>query len=115
MKAIAIAIGLATLILTGCDANQAELEKLRAQVAALQIQVDEYKVEDERVAHNKSLMTKADVSMNAREWDGFNEVHSDDVWVTTPDMPVPTESKPDHLGVVQSFVNAFPDHVIQQP
>ena len=104
----ALIIGLATLILTACGGNQAELDELRAQVA-------EYKAEEERVAHNKSLMTQADVSMNARNWEGFNEVHSDDVWVSSPDSPTPTKTKPDHLAVVQSFVNAFPDHKIQQP
>ena len=114
MKA-ALIIGLATLTLAACGGNQAELEELRAQVAGLQAQVDEYKAEKERVAQNKSLMTQADVSMNARDWEGFNEVHSDDVWVSSPDSPTPTENKSDHLAVVQSFVNAFPDHKIQQP
>jgi len=45
----------------------------------------------------------------------FNEVHSDDVYVTTPDTPVHTENKLDHLAVMQGFVNAFPDHKIEQP
>ena len=114
MKATLI-IGLVIPILTACGGNQAELKELRAQVAALQAQIDGYKAEKERVVHNKSLMTQADVSMNARNWEGFNEVHSDGVWVSSPDSPTPTENKPDHLAVVQSFVNAFPDHKIQQP
>ena len=36
--------------------------------------------------------------MNARDWDSFNEAHSDDVWVSSPDAPKPTENKSDHMG-----------------
>lgn len=114
MKAAAV-IGIATMMLVACEGSQAELGDLRAQVAALQAQIDEYGAEEKRIVRNKSLMTRADVSMNARDWDGFNEVHSDDVWVSSPDSPRPTENKSDHLSVVKSFVNAFPDHKIQQP
>ncbi len=85
------------------------------QIDTLTAELQAYKDEEARVKHNLSLMTKADVSMNARDWKGFNEVHSDDVYVTSPDKPTPTENKPDHLEVVQSFVNAFPDHKIEQP
>lgn len=96
-------------------ADTPSIEALQKKVDELTAELDKYKAEEARVKYNLSLMTKADVSMNARDWDGFNEVHSDDVYVTTPDMPIPTENKSDHLDVVKSFVNAFPDHKIEQP
>ena len=45
----------------------------------------------------------------------FNSVHSDDVRVTSPDAPVPSPNRDVHLEAVKSFVNAFPDHKIEQP
>lgn len=98
--------------LSGCTTDTTQLQK---EVDRLTAELDKYKAEEARVKYNLSLMTKADVSMNARDWKGFNEVHSDDVHVTSPDSPAPTKNKPDHLAVVQSFVNAFPDHKIEQP
>ncbi len=86
-----------------------------ADYETLKAELQKYKDEEATVKRNLALMTKADVSMNARDWEGFNSVHTHDVWVATPDMPMPTETKADHLAVVQSFVNAFPDHKIDQP
>jgi SnoaL-like polyketide cyclase len=96
-------------------AGSPSIEELQAKIEALTAELDKYRAEEARVEHNLSLMTKADVSMNARDWEGFNEVHSDDVHVTSPDSPAPTENRTDHLDVVKSFVNAFPDHKIEQP
>ena len=96
-------------------ASEPTIAELQKKIEILTTELDKYKSEKTRINYNLSLMTQADVSMNARNWDGFNEVHSNDVYVTTPDMPVPTKNKSDHLAVVQSFTNAFPDHKIQQP
>ena len=60
-------------------------------------------------------MRSADESMNARDWETFSKVHSVDVFVTSPDSPVPTKNMTDHLAVVKGFVDAFPDHKIQLP
>ena len=60
-------------------------------------------------------MRAADEPMNARDWDTFSEVHSADVWVSSPDSPQPVTNMTDHLAVVKSFVDAFPDHEIQLP
>ena len=98
--------------LSGCGANNEQLQKEADRLTA---ELDKYKADEARVKHNLSLMTKADVSLNARDWEGFNEVHSDDVYVTTAGMSVHAENKLDHLAVVQGFVNAFPDHMIEQP
>ncbi len=95
--------------------SDGEREKLREQINSLTAELWRYQAEEARIKHNLSLMTKADVSMNARDWEGFNEVHSDDVAVTSPDAPIPSENKEVHLAAVQSFVNAFPDHKIEQP
>ena len=81
----------------------------------LKAELQKYKDEEAKVKRNIALMTKADVSMNARDWDGFNSVHTHDVVVTSPDHDGPVTNKADHLAVVQSFVNAFPDHKIEQP
>ena len=95
--------------------NDTDIAALQKKIDELTAELEAYRADEARVKHNLSLMTTADVSMNARDWDGFNSVHSDDVWVSTPDTPASTENTSDHLSVVQSFVNAFPDHKIQQP
>lgn len=96
-------------------AAESTVEELQKKVEQLTAELDAYKAEEARVKYNLSLMTKADVSMNARDWDGFNSVHSDDVRVTSPDAPVPSPNRDMHLEAVKSFVNAFPDHKIEQP
>ncbi|WP_073248887.1 ester cyclase [Shimia gijangensis] len=91
------------------------VEDLKAQIATLTAELEAYRAEEALIEHNLSLMTMADVSMNARDWKGFNSVHSHDVWVKSSDAPVTTTDRDTHLAVVQSFVNAFPDHKIEQP
>jgi len=110
-----IAILFASLTLLGTVSCSESNQELKNKIKELTTKVEEYEAEEKRVERNLALMTQADVTMNARNWDGFNEVHTHDVWVSTPDMPMPTETKDDHLAVVQSFVNAFPDHKIDQP
>jgi len=111
---------LQALILVGLMSGSAmagspTVEELQKKVETLTTELGKYKAEEARVKYNLSLMTKADVSMNARNWEGFNSVHSDDVRVTSPDAPVPSKNRDVHLDAVKSFVNAFPDHKIEQP
>ncbi len=103
------------LMMTPALAANPTIEQLQMKIDALSTELAKYKAEEARVKYNLSLMTKADVAMNARDWKGFNDGHSDDVVVTSPDTSAPTTNRPDHLKVVQSFVNAFPDHKIEQP
>ena len=106
---------LMALMMAPAMAANPTVEQLQNKIETLSAELAKYKAEEARVKYNLSLMTKADVSMNARDWKGFEDVHSHDVVVTSPDAPAPTTNRPDHLKVVQSFVNAFPDHKIEQP
>ena len=102
----------AVFALASCSNNTQQLQE---KVARLTAELEEYKAAEKQVETNLALMRTADESMNARDWKSFNDVHSSDVWVSTPDSPVPTENREDHFAVVKGFVDAFPDHEIQLP
>lgn len=98
--------------LLSCSNNNAELQR---KIDALTAELEKYMNAEAQVQKNLALMRSADESMNARDWETFSKVHSTDVYVTSPDSPVPTENMKDHLAVVKSFTDAFPDHKIQLP
>jgi len=98
--------------LISCSNNNAELQ---GKIDALTVELEKYKNAEAQVQKNLALMRSADESMNARDWETFSKVHSTDVYVTSPDSPKPTENMKDHLAVVKSFTDAFPDHKIQLP
>ncbi len=110
-----IGFGLFLLVVFPSFSESDNEAALQEQIDVLTAELQAYKDEETRVKYNLSLMTQADVSMNARNWVGFNHVHSDDVVITSPDAPIPSENKEVHLAAVQAFVNAFPDHKIEQP
>ncbi len=95
-----------------CTTNNTELQK---KIDALTAELEKHKNTEAQVQKNLALMRLADESMNARDWETFSKVHSADVFVTSPDSPVPTENMKDHLAVVKAFTDAFPDHKIQLP
>jgi hypothetical protein len=98
--------------LISCSNNNAALQ---GKIDALTAELEKYKNAEAQVKKNLALMRSADESMNARDWETFSKVHSTDVYVTSPDSPEPTENMKDHLAVVKSFIDAFPDHKIQLP
>jgi hypothetical protein len=108
ITAIIMSLGL----LGGCGNDTTELQN---QIDELTAELEQYRAAEELVNKNLALMRKADESMNARDWDGFKEVHAHDVWVTSPDAPKPQEGMEEHLTVVKAFTDAFPDHEIQLP
>lgn len=67
-----VAASVLILGLSGCGENNEQLQK---EVDRLTAELDKYKADEARVKHNLSLMTKADVSLNERDWEGFNEVY----------------------------------------
>ena len=98
--------------LISCSNNTAALQK---KIDTLTAELTKYKNAEIKVQKNLALMRSADESMNARDWETFSKVHSTDVYVTSPDSPRPTENMKNHLAVVKSFTDAFPDHKIQLP
>jgi hypothetical protein len=98
--------------LLSCSNNNAELQ---AKIDTLTAELEKYKNAEAQVQKNLALMRLADESMNARDWETFSKVHSPDVYVTSPDSLEPTKNIQDHLAVVKSFIDAFPDHKIQLP
>lgn len=88
---------------------------LQEKIEILTAQLDRYMAEEVRVKRNLALMQAADEAMNARDWKAMGATHSKDVLVTSPDSPQPTTNRDDHMAVVKSFVNAFPDHKIELP
>jgi len=111
-SAVVLLLAILCLGITACSNKNVELQK---RIDALTAKLDEYKKAEEQVKQNLALMRSADESMNARNWELFSNVHADDVYVTSPDSPVPTKNMVDHLAVVKSFTDAFPDHKIQLP
>lgn len=107
-----LSVGAIVVGLAACSSNEA---KLQQEIDRLSVELAAYKQEEATVKANLELMRQTDDAMNRRDWDTFIGTHSDDVLVTSPDSPVPTNNKPDHLAVVKGFTDAFPDHKIQLP
>lgn len=102
--------------LTGpTNAGNTNVEDLQRQIKSLTAKLEKYRAEEANVKRNLALMRATDEAMNARNWQAMAATHSHDVLVNSPDSPKPTTNRDDHMAVVKSFVNAFPDHKIELP
>lgn len=66
------------------------------------------------VEENLEVMRRIDQSWNERDWDTFERLHAEDVFVVFT-VPEGITGNVPHREEAQNFLAAFPDHQIQFP
>jgi steroid delta-isomerase-like uncharacterized protein len=61
------------------------------------------------VEDNISVVQEVDKYFKARDWDGFDGRHSEDVISYSPMRPEPTHGRAAHREAMQKLLEAFPD------